>query len=287
MTVHERVAGARETLSAAGIGDREAALSARILAQHVLGWDTTRYFTSGHEPEPSGFDERYSQAVARRAAREPAAYIMGLREFWGLPLEVSPAVLIPRPETELIVEAALDVFGATRHRALAIADACTGSGNLAIALAHELERSSIVATDISADALQIARRNAQRHRVAARVRFVRTNILDGVAGPFDLVVANPPYVARTDRQALQPEVRDHEPGVALFGGVSGTEIVATVLEQGAARLRPGGYLMMEFGFGQEIDVAALVTAVPQLTLIDFRRDLQGLARIAIARRTDP
>jgi release factor glutamine methyltransferase len=287
MTVQERVAGARETLSAAGISDREAALSARILAQHVLGWDTTGYLTRGHEPEPSGFGERYSQAVARRAAREPAAYITGQREFWGLPLEVSPAVLIPRPETELIVEAALDVFGAARHRSLAIADACTGSGNLAIALAHELEHSSIVATDISADALEIARKNAGRHGVAGRVRFVRTNILDGVAGPFDLIVANPPYVSRRDRQALQPEVRDYEPGVALFGGVSGTEIVATVVEQSADRLRPGGYLMMEFGFGQEIVAGALVTAAPELTLISFGRDLQGLARIAIARRTDP
>jgi release factor glutamine methyltransferase len=195
-------------------------------------------------------------------------------------------VLIPRPETELIVEAALDVFGAARHQSVAIADACTGSGNLAVALAHELECSSIVATDISADALAIGRKNAERHHVAGRVRFVRTNILDGLSGPFDLIVANPPYVARADRQALQPEVRDYEPGVALFGGASGMEIVAAVVEQGADRLRPAGYLMMEFGFGQEIDVASLVTAYPQLTLIGFRRDLQGLARIAIARRSE-
>ncbi len=170
-----------------------------MLAEHVLGWDTTRYLTSGHEPEPSGFGERYGAVVARRAAREPSAYITGRREFWGLPLEVSPAVLIPRPETELIVEAALDVFGADPRRRLDVADACTGCGNLAIALAHELEHASIVATDISAEALEVGRRNAERHGVADRIRFVRTNVLDGVDGPFDLIVANPPYVRREDR----------------------------------------------------------------------------------------
>ena len=225
-TVHERVAAARQMLGAAGIGALEAASSARVLAQHVLGWDTTRLLTSGHEPEPGGFGELYDVLVARRAAREPSAYITGRREFWGLPLEVSPAVLIPRPETELIVEAALEVFAGDPPRRLEIADACTGCGNLAVALAHELGHASIVATDISADALAVAQRNAERHGVAERIRFVHADVLDGVNGPFDLIVANPPYVKREDRPALQPEVRDHEPDVALFGGVTGTELVA-------------------------------------------------------------
>ena len=283
-TVHERVAVARQTLGAAGIGELEAASSARVLAQHVLGWDTTRLLTSGHEPEPSGFAERYDVLIARRAAREPSAYITGEREFWGLPFEVSPAVLIPRPETELIVEAALELFAGDLRRRADIADACTGCGNLAVALAHELEQVSIAATDISADALMVAQRNADRHGVGERIRFVRTNVLEDVNGPFDLIVANPPYVRRHDRPALQPEVRDHEPGVALFGGVTGTELVAAVVEQGVARLRPGGYLMFEFGFGQEIVAEALIAATPGLTLIGLRRDLQGLARMAIARR---
>jgi release factor glutamine methyltransferase len=286
-TVQERVAAARQILSDAGIGASEAAISARMLAEHLLGWDTTRYLTSGNEPEPAGFGERYAAAVARRAAREPAAYITGRREFWGLPLEVSPAVLIPRPETELIVEAALDVFGGDARARLDVADACTGSGNLAIALAHELAQASIVATDISGEALEVGRRNAERHGVADRIRFVRANVLDGVRGPFDLIVANPPYVRRGDRPALQPEVRDHEPGVALFGGATGTELVAAVVEQGFARLRPGGYLMFEFGFGQEIVAEALIDAVDGLTLVGLCHDLQGLARMAIARRTEP
>ena len=130
----------------------------------------------------------------------------------------------------------------------------------------------------------MAQRNAERHGVAERIRFVHADVLDGVNGPFDLIVANPPYVKREDRPALQPEVRDHEPDVALFGGVTGTELVATVVEQGVARLRPGGYLMFEFGFGQEIVAETLIAAMQGLALIGLRRDLQGLARMAIARR---
>jgi len=286
MTVRERVAAARQTLSNAGIGPAEAAISARMLAEHVLGWDTTRYLTLGHEPEPSGFGERYGAVVTRRAAREPSAYITGHREFWGLPLEVSPAVLIPRPETELIVETALELFGADPGRPLNVADACTGCGNLAIALAHELEHASIVATDISADALAVGRKNAERHGVADRIRFIRTDVLEGIDGPFDLIVANPPYVRSEDGPALQPEVRDHEPGVALFGGVIGTELVAVVIEQGAARLRPGGHLLVEFGFGQEMAAEEVIAATPGLTLIGLRRDLQGLARMAIAQKLE-
>jgi release factor glutamine methyltransferase len=283
-TIRQRVADARQTLRDAGIGTMEAESSARMLAEHVLGWDTARYLTLAGDPEPAGFAVRYAAAVHRRALREPAAYITGRREFWGLPLEVSPAVLIPRPETELIVEAALDVFGGDRGRRLDVADVCTGSGNLAIALAHELPQVSITATDISEDALAIARRNAMRHAVADRIRFIRADVLDGVEGLFDLIVGNPPYVRQGDRAALQPEVRDHEPAVALFGGASGMRLVAMFVEQGTARLRPGGYLMFEFGLGQDVAVEDLITATPGLTLLGLRRDLQGIARTAVAVR---
>lgn len=284
MTVHERVAAARQRLREAGIGVVEAEASSRVLAQHVLGWDAAHYLTFGNEPEPDGFRDRYGAAVSRRAAREPSAYITGRQEFWGLPLEVSPSVLIPRHETELIVEAALELFAADPRPRLEVADACTGSGNLAIALAHELPRAVVVATDISESALDVGRRNAARHGVANRVRFMHADVLDGVDGPFDLIVGNPPYVRRADRPALQPEVRDHEPAIALFGGPIGTELVATVVAQGAARLRRGGYLMFEFGFGQEIEAERLIDATPGLVLIELRRDLQGLARTAVALR---
>jgi len=284
MTVHERVAAARHRLGAAGIGAAEAAASARLLAEHILGWDTTHYLVSGNDPEPPDFVAPYDAAVARRAAREPSAYITGRQEFWGLSFDVTPAVLIPRSETELIVEGVLDIFGARRQDELMIADVCTGCGNLAIALASELPNASFIATDISDDALTVARRNAERLGTAERVQFVCTHVLDGIDGQFDAIVANPPYVRAGDGPALQPEVRDHEPGVALYGGPAGTELVAAVIEQAVQRLQPEGWLLFEFGFGQEVAIETMIQATPGLTLREFRRDLQGLARTAICRR---
>jgi release factor glutamine methyltransferase len=282
-TIFEHVAAARQALREAGIGAVEAELSARALAEHALGWDAARYLTSANQTEPSTFAEQYNSLVARRAAREPVAYITGQKEFWGLSLDVSPAVLIPRPETELIVEAALERF-ADQGRPLAVADACTGSGCLAVALAAELPHATVVATDISQIALDVARRNSQRHRVDGRIRFIRTNVLDGVEGTFDLIVGNPPYVRTLDRPALQPEVRDFEPPVALFGGETGMEIVATLVGQAVGRLRDQGYLMFEFGFGQDVAIEELIEKTRGLTLIELRRDLQGIARTAVARK---
>jgi release factor glutamine methyltransferase len=282
-TVHERVAAARQALRAAGIGADEAELSARVLAEHVLGWDAARFFTRAHEPEPSAFGSHYQKLVTRRAAREPLAYITGCQEFWGLPFEVSPAVLIPRPETELIVEAALEL-SRKWDNPLVVADACTGSGCLAVALARELPRASVVATDISESALEIARRNAAYHKTADRIRFVQADLLDGINGPFDLIVANPPYVRQRDRPALQPEVRDYEPGVALFGGDSGIDVVAALVKGAPQRLRRGGYFICEFGFGQDPAVEELIHGASELTMVGLRRDLQGIARTLIAQR---
>jgi release factor glutamine methyltransferase len=284
-TIQERVADARQTLRAAGIGAAEADASARVLAEHVLGWDTARYLTQAAEPEPSGFAERYAVAVGRRATREPSAYIVGHREFWGLTLEVSPAVLIPRPETELIVEAALEMLGPARDAHLEIADVFTGSGNVAIALAHELPAASILAADISDEALVVASRNAARHGAASRIRFVCTDVLAGISGPFDLIVANPPYVQQGARPALAPEVRDHEPSVALYGGAAGIDFVTILVAQGAARLREGGHLIFEFGLGQDVEVEELIANTPGLDLMGLQRDIQGIARTAIARKS--
>jgi len=282
-TIQERVATARQTLRDAGIGAHEAGFSARLLAEHVLGWNSARYFTSAHELEPPQFAEQYDALVARRAAREPAAYITGLKEFWGLELEVSPAVLIPRPETELIVEVATE-FLRGESGPLTVADAGTGSGCLAVALARELPAASIVATDISYEALEVARRNAVAHGVVDRIRFAYADLLEGIDGPFDLIVCNPPYVRSGDRPALQPEVRDYEPSVALFGGASGIEVVAAIVEQAGPRLRPSGWLVFEFGLGQDEAVENLLAATPGLTLLELRRDLQGIARTAVVRK---
>ncbi len=284
MSIHAQVSAARLRLREAGITPTESDLDARLLAQHVLGWTTERFLTDAREPVPDGFTPRYESLVARRVTREPLAYITGVREFWGLELEVGPDVLIPRPATELIVEAVQQLFP-DRAVPLHIADVCTGCGCVAVAIAHERPSARISALDISRPALDVATRNAARHGVSGRVTFAHGDLLDGVTGTFDAIVANPPYVVDRARPALQPEVRDHEPSVALFGGVDGLGLVARLVDTAPARLRPGGYLIFEFGLGQDVEVEDLIEASPDLTLIDMRRDLQGIARTAIARRT--
>ena len=281
-TIHQRVAAGRSRLRDAGLSPAEADISARALAEHLLGWSTERFLVDAVETEPHDFAARFDAVVARRAAREPLAYIVGVREFWGLPFEVTPDVLIPRPETELIVEATLGLYP-DRDAPLAIADACTGSGCLAVAIATERPRATIVATDISAAALVVARRNAERHDVADRVRFVATDLLSGIEGPFDLIVANPPYVRDRDSRGLQPEVRN-EPDVALFGGSEGLDTITRLLGDVPSRLHIGAHFICEFGFGQEIEVEQLFDRAAALAFLGFRRDLQGIARTAVARR---
>lgn len=281
-SIQSRVAAARQQLRDAGLSSKEADLSARLLAEYLLGWSTERFLVEGIEPEPSGFFARYSAAIARRAAREPLPYITGQREFWGLPFEVTPDVLIPRPETELIVEAALDLHPDPAAR-VRVADLCTGSGCVAVAIARERAASSVLATDISEAALVVARRNAVRHRVADRVKFECSDLLQNVTGVFDVIAANPPYVRSGDRPALQPEVRE-EPEVALYAGPEGLDVTRRLVAESPAFLRSGGHLIFEFGLGQDVEIERLVGGTPALKLMDMRRDLQGIARTAIARR---
>ena len=266
----------------AGLSSKGAELDARLLAQFVLGWTAERFITYGNEPEPPDFARQYEVLVERRLGREPLAYIVGHQEFWGLPFDVSPAVLIPRPETELIVEVALELFPEPESR-LTVADVCTGSGCVAVAIAIERPRASIVATDISSVALEVARQNAERHGVARRIDFRCTDLLDGLAGSFDVIACNPPYVAEKDRRGLQPEVR-HEPDVALYGGADGFQLVERLVKTAARNTRSGGYLLFEFGLGQDERVEALVEGVDGLNLIELRRDLQGIARTAVVKR---
>src|SRR5262245_30036417 len=178
-TIQSHVFAARQQLRAAGLSSAEADLSARVLAEHLLGWSTERFLADAVEPEPDEFSARYDAVIARRAAREPVPYITGRREFWGLSFEVTPDVLIPRPETELIVEATLDLFP-DAAAPLRAADLCTGSGCVAIAIAHERPRAAILATDISNAALAVARRNAVRHSVADRMQFECADLLQNI-----------------------------------------------------------------------------------------------------------
>jgi len=277
------VAEARGRFREAGLSSKGAELDARLLAQFALGWSAERFITSAHEGEPPEFASRYEALVARRIQREPLAYIVGQQEFWGLPFEVSPAVLIPRSETELIVEVVLELCPHV-NGIVTVADLCTGSGNVAVAIATERPAARITATDISQVALDVARQNARRLGVAGRIDFRCTDLLDGLQGPFDVITCNPPYVAERDRPGLQPEVRDHEPDVALFGGSDGFHLVERLVRDAAGYLRPGGHLLFEFGLGQDDRVESLVAETAELRLVELRRDLQGIARTAVVER---
>jgi release factor glutamine methyltransferase len=283
LKLYERLAEAREHLVRAGIQPSEAAVDVDLYARTILEWERARLLLHHHSPIPDNLEPQFSAWIARRARFEPSAYIVGNREFWGLDFHVSPAVLIPRPETELIVEEAVSIARRPNGQPLHIADIGTGSGCIAVSIAHEISRCSVVATDISKDALTVARRNAQRHAVGERVQLVCTSYLDGVLGTFDVIAANPPYVRDVDKRGLSADVLQ-EPHVALFGGRSGLEHIDAVLGAASRSLRPDGWLLMEFGFGQEDDVRALVSRHTNLSVHHTRADLQGLARTAIIQR---
>jgi release factor glutamine methyltransferase len=280
VTLHETLTVARSRLVDAGITPDEAAIDVELYARTILGWTRAHIVTERGGPTPGALEPRFSQWVARREAREPTAYILGSREFWGLDFLVSPAVLIPRPETEFLVEAALQHLPSAQP--LRVADIGTGSGNIAVSIAHGRQTCSVVATDVSAAALEVARQNAGRHGVADRITFVECPYLEGIDGSFDLIAANPPYVRDGDKRGLSPTVR-HEPDVALFGGPTGLRDIQGVLAAAVRRLRPDGWLVMEFGLGQEEHVrdAAGRTALRVEQVIE---DLQGIARTAVMRR---
>jgi release factor glutamine methyltransferase len=207
-------------------------------------------------------------------------YIIGQQEFYGLMLRVSPAVLIPRPETELLVEAVL--ARTPSQRAANILDVGTGSGAIAIALAHQLPLARVTAIDLSDEALAVARENASAHGVGERMRFLQSDLLEAVTGEtFDVVVSNPPYVPESDRASLDRQVRDHEPGIALFAGADGLEIYKRLVPQARAALEPAGLLAIEIGYGQRDAVATLLGAWAAVESLD---DLQGIPRVMLARK---
>jgi release factor glutamine methyltransferase len=284
LTLHERLSEARARLLAAGIAPAEASIDVDLYARTILGWDRARLLSEQSRPIPPQLEPTFSEWIARREKREPTAYIVGIREFWGLDFLVTPAVLIPRPETEFIVEEAIRIVAGYRSSGhLRIADIGTGSGCVAVALARECPDCAIVASDISVAALDVARTNAARHDVAHRIEFVVTSYLDGVSGMFDLITANPPYVKDRDKPALSRDVQ-HEPDVALFGGVEGLRDIRGVLNAAVEKLTAGGWLVMEFGLGQEPDVTNLISTHPPLQLRGIRHDLQGIPRTAMIQR---
>ena len=281
MTFHALALAARDVLERAGISQITAAFDVEVLARHILGWDRAAWLARRGETATEEFRRAYSELIARRATREPVAYIRGVQEFWGRNFEVGPAVLIPRPETELIVET-VEPF--MRDRAnVRVVDLGTGSGCIAITLALEHPGAQVIATDISAEALEVARRNAVRLG-ASDVEFRHGSLLADVPGPIDLIVTNPPYVARTDRPGLAPEVRDYEPDAALFGSDDGVGIIGRILDASRAALRPGAHLVTEIGYGQDDRVKRVIDDFPEYVLEATVEDLQRIPRVMVLRR---
>ncbi|MDR3734950.1 MAG: peptide chain release factor N(5)-glutamine methyltransferase [Acidobacteriaceae bacterium] len=223
---------------------------------------------------------RFNAIVDLREEGRPIQYITGVQEFYGLALEVNMDVLIPRPETEHLVEAVIARLSA--DRAVRIVDVGTGSGAIAIALAVHLPKAQVTAVDISEAALTVAKRNAEALGVAGRVRFLQSDLLAACAGEmFDAVVSNPPYIADAERATLDVQVREFEPAGALFAGPSGYEVYERLIPQAWDALQPGGLLALEMGFGQSARLAELLSVWQGVELVD---DLQGIPRVALARR---
>jgi release factor glutamine methyltransferase len=285
LTIAEALREASGVLRAAGVA--EARREAASLLAHALGRDRAYLFTHDEESPAAEKLTAFRTFVGRRAAGEPLQYLTGHQEFYGLDFEVTPDVLIPRPETELLVEAALEVLRA--HASPLFCDVGTGSGCIPVALLHERADARAVALDISPAALRVARRNAERHGVAPRLKTLASDCFDALRGDevrrvtFPLIVSNPPYVAESDLAGLQREVRDHEPRVALTPGGDGLSVIRRLVSEAPAFLEPGGRLLFEIGFGQGEQVAALID--PKVwTLLDIRQDLQGIPRLVLLRR---
>ncbi|HEY1159756.1 MAG TPA: peptide chain release factor N(5)-glutamine methyltransferase [Terracidiphilus sp.] len=255
---------------------------AELLLMHLLRRDRT--WLMAHSSDDIGFDhwKPYYELLQRRYRGEPIQYITGETEFYGLPFRVTPDVLIPRPETELLVEKVL--ASAASFQAPRIVDVGAGSGAIAVALAHHLPCAAITAIDLSPAALTIARQNAALNAVSSRIRFLKGDLLAPVAHEqFEIVVSNPPYVPTTDRPTLSVEVRDHEPALALFAGPDGLDIYRRLIPQAFAALVPGGFLALEIGFAQSPAIADLL-ASSGFHQIEFLPDLQSIPRVALAQR---
>jgi release factor glutamine methyltransferase len=255
---------------------------AELLLLHTL--QIPRVTLIAHPSQELNASQRaaYEDSIARRLRHEPVQYITGQQEFYGLTLKVTPAVLIPRPETEHLVEAVLQRLPA--NEPLKIADIGTGSGAIAIALAAHLPHAAITGLDISPDALAVAATNAREHNLSDRIRFLQSDLLSALnheAGTFDAIVSNPPYVAETDRPTLHPQVRDYEPAAALFAGETGLDIYHRLIPQAYNALKPNGLLALEIGHDQRASIATLLQPWHNLAFIN---DLQQIPRVAAAQR---
>jgi release factor glutamine methyltransferase len=277
-------------------------LAAELLLLHVLQKNRTHLYAHPEELLTPQQLDSYFALIARRAAGEPTQHLTGKQEFWGLEFEVTPVVLIPRPETEHVVEVALDRLALREVRAnrpqkttgegFLLADIGTGSGILAVTLAKELPGAQIYATDISPEALAVAQKNAARHNVENRIHFLESDLAQPIpsaekslAAQLDLVVSNPPYIPLRDAATLAREVRDHEPALALFGGEEGYELYAGLIALAAHHLKPGGILVAELGHDSLPAVQPLLDS-PNWRAVGVTNDLAGIPRVIAAERTE-
>jgi release factor glutamine methyltransferase len=268
-------------------------MDAELLLMFALDCDRAYLYAHAERELTAGEQKRYDDAMDERARGVPAQYITGHQEFWGMDLIVSRAVLIPRPETEHVVEAVLllareNELGAQARmsspsvHSIRIADVGTGSSSIALALAKELPGAEIHATDISEAALEVARANAARHGLEDRVKFHATNLLEGLPSDFDFIVSNPPYVGESEADQVQLEVRKFEPRNAVFAGPTGTEVISQLLPQAWEKLRSGGWLVMEISGTIAEETKRLLRGWDQVRIL---QDLQGIARVVQARKT--
>lgn len=254
-----------------------------MLLECASGLDRAGLLARTREPLARPAAERFEELLSRRVLRVPLAYVTGEREFWSLRMRVDRRVLVPRPETEILVEAALERLDPGAR----VADVGTGSGAIVIALALELSRGVFYGTDISAAALEVARRNAECHGLGGRIAFLQGSLLEpiaGCAGALDALVSNPPYVPTAELAGLQPEVRDHEPRTALDGGPDGLTVIAALVHGAPSMLRRGGWLLLEVGAGQAAAVRALTEACGAYEGVSTLRDLAGIERVVAARK---
>ena len=282
MTIRQTIREAERRLEKKGF--LSPGLDAEILLASCLGVERTGLFRDMNRPLAPRDLRSFNGLVGRRLQGEPVAYIIGRKEFWSLDLKVSPAVLVPRPETEILVQVVLETarrLGTVSPRILEVG---TGSGAISIVLARELESARIVSTDLSSEALGIARENAASHGVTSRLSFLACNLLEPFRGSFDMIVSNPPYLSESEYESLPDEVRDFEPKGALLAGPEGTEFHRAMIRHAGAYLNDGGWLFLEIGFDQKDAVSTLFVQSGYYDAVRFTRDYAGIERVVAARR---
>jgi len=282
MTIRQAIKDAERRLGQKGF--LSPGLDAEILLAFCLETDRTGLFRDMDRPVAPQELQSFNGFVERRLRGEPVAYIVGRKEFWSLDLKVSPAVLVPRPETEILVQVVLEKARRPGTVAPCILEIGTGSGAISIALARELVSARIISTDLSLEALGIARENAASQGVADRIFFLACNLLEPFRGSFDMIASNPPYLSESEYEGLPGEIRDYEPKGALLAGPEGTEFHRAVIHNAGAHLKDGGWLFLEIGFDQKDAVHALLVQSGHYDSVGFTGDYAGIDRVASARR---